>query len=262
MDRIRGDRFEDTDDALHGQSITLSAVVVVLPDMYQPGHRRFAVDDPAATLAELCRHVPATLVTLNGGTLRATILPMIFDAADGAHGTLRGHLARGNPQWRDFEPDVGALAIFDGPDAYITPSWYEEKRATGKVVPTWNYVTVQARGTLRLRHEPEWLVAHVRRLVDRHEQHRAEPWSVDDAPAGYVETQARAIVGLEIEIESLEAKRKLSQNRSDADIAGVIDGLAIGDPIEQAVADQMRTEPGPGHRPESGPAPRPESGQT
>jgi len=212
--------------------------------MYQPGHNRFQVEDPAAELLELCRHVPATLVTLNGGSLRASILPMLFDPADGLHGTLRGHLARGNPQWRDFDAAVGALAIFDGPDAYITPAWYEEKRATGKVVPTWNYVTIQARGPLRLRHEPDWLVPHVRRLVERHEAARTEPWSVDDAPAGYIENQARAIVGLELEIVSLEAKRKLSQNRSAADVVGVIEGLSVGDPMEQSVATEMRSEGG------------------
>ncbi len=210
--------------------------------MYQPAHNRFAVDDPAVLLAELCARVPATLVTLGADGLRASILPMLFDPEDGEHGTLRGHLARPNPQLRDFDPEIEALAIFDGPDAYITPAWYEEKRLTGKVVPTWNYTTVQVHGTLSTRREPEWLVAHVRRLVERHEAGRADPWSVDDAPEGYVETQARAIVGLELRISRLEAKRKLSQNRSAADFAGVIEGLTAGSPVEQAVADEMRTE--------------------
>jgi transcriptional regulator len=107
-------------------------------------------------------------------------------------------------------------------------------------VPTWNYVTVQAQGRLTLHHEPEWLLPHVRRLVERHEAGRSDPWSIDDAPDGYVEGQARAIVGLELRIETLEAKRKLSQNRSDADIAGTIEGLAAGMPAEQAVAAEMR----------------------
>jgi transcriptional regulator len=207
--------------------------------MYQPGHRRFVVTDPVALLTEMATHVPATLVTLNAGHLRATILPMLFDPEDGTQGTLRGHFARGNPQWRDFDATVDALAIFDGPDSYITPAWYEEKRATGKVVPTWNYVTVQARGTLLLRHEPDWLEAHVRRLVDRHEAGRAEPWSIDDAPEGYIRGQARAIVGFELDVRTLEAKRKLSQNRSSEDIAGVIAGLGAGDAPEQAVAAEM-----------------------
>ena len=209
--------------------------------MYQPAHQRFATD-AAALLTELAPHVPATLVTLGPDGLRASILPMLFDPEDGPHGTLRGHLARGNPQWRDFEPGVDALAIFDGPDAYVTPSWYEEKRLTGKVVPTWNYVTVQAHGSLTLRHEPEWLVEHVRRLVERHEAARAEPWSVDDAPDGYIEGQARAIVGLELRISRLEGKRKLSQNRSAEDFTGVRDALATGSPAERAVSAEMRRE--------------------
>jgi transcriptional regulator len=209
--------------------------------VYQPSHKRFATD-AAALLTELAPRVPATLVTLGPDGLRASVLPMLFDAADGPHGTLRGHLARPNPQWRDVDPAVEALAIFDGPDAYVTPSWYEEKRATGKVVPTWNYVTVQAHGTLTLRHEPEWLVEHVRRLVDRHEGARAEPWSIDDAPDGYVETQARAIVGLELRVTRLEGKRKLSQNRSAEDFAGVRDALTDGSPTERAVAAEMRRE--------------------
>ncbi|MDQ3938603.1 MAG: FMN-binding negative transcriptional regulator [Chloroflexota bacterium] len=210
--------------------------------MYQPAHNRFTVADRATLLSELAAHVPATLVTLGAQGLRASILPMLFDPQDGDHGTLRGHLARPNPQWRDFDAEIEALAIFDGPDAYISPAWYEEKRLTGKVVPTWNYTTVHARGSLTVRHEPEWLVAHVRRLVERHEASRAEPWSIDDAPVGYVETQVRAIVGLELRISRLEAKRKLSQNRSAADFDGVIAGLTAGSPVERAVAEQMRVE--------------------
>jgi len=200
------------------------------------------VGDPAALLAELAAHVPATLVTLGAEGLRASILPMLFDPEDGDHGTLRGHLARPNPQWRDMNADIEALAIFDGPDAYISPAWYEEKRLTGKVVPTWNYSTVQARGSLFLRRGAEWLVAHVRRLVERHEADRQQPWSIDDAPAGYIQTQARAIVGLELRISRLEAKRKLSQNRSAEDFQGVIAALSEGSPSERAVADDMRTE--------------------
>jgi transcriptional regulator len=211
--------------------------------MYQPAHGHFAVADPAVLLAELVRQVPATLVTLGEDGLRASILPMLFDADDGDHGTLRGHLARPNPQWRDAGSGVEALAIFDGPDAYVSPALYEEKRLTGKVVPTWNYVTILAHGTLVARPEPEWLLPHVRRLVERHEAGRAEPWSIDDAPDGYVETMVRAIVGLELRITRLEAKRKLSQNRSAADIEGVIAGLAGGSPQDQAIAAEMDREP-------------------
>lgn len=196
-------------------------------------------------LSALLREFPATLVTLNSDGLQATLLPMLFDADDGELGTLRGHIARGNPQWRSLLPDSEALAMVTGPEAYISPSWYDEKRRTGKVVPTWNYVTVQARGRLELRHEPDWLVAHVARLVERHEQQRAQPWLIEDAPADYIASQARAIVGLELRVSSLDAKRKLNQNRSTADFRGVIDGLSEGSPRERAVADEMKNEASP-----------------
>jgi transcriptional regulator len=132
--------------------------------MYQPAHRKFVVENPAALLSELCAVVPATLVTHGPGGFRASILPMLFDPDDGPHGMLRGHLARGNPQWREIEASIGAggdgageaLAIFDGPDAYVSPAWYMEKRLTGKVVPTWNYVTVQAHGTVTTVHDVDW----------------------------------------------------------------------------------------------------------
>ncbi len=216
--------------------------------MYQPAHGKFEVDDPAGLLAELCAVVPATLVTHGPDGFRASILPMLFDPEDGPHGTLRGHLARGNPQWREIEAAIAAggdgageaLAIFDGPDAYVSPAWYPEKQLTGKVVPTWNYVTVQAHGTLTTIHDPDWLIPHVARLVDRHEFGRPDPWALSDAPEDYVRSQARAIVGLELRITRLEGKRKLSQNRSDADIEGAIDGLEERSAREIAVADAMR----------------------
>jgi transcriptional regulator len=216
--------------------------------MYQPGHRKFEVEDPAALLAELSAIVPATLVTHGQDGFRASILPMLFDPDEGPNGMLRGHLARGNPQWRDIEGAIAAgadgaaeaLAIFDGPDAYVSPAWYEEKRLTGQVVPTWNYLTVQAHGTITTRHDPDWLIPHVGRLVGRHESGRSDPWALTDAPADYVRTQARAIVGLELRITRLEAKAKLSQNRSAADIDGTIEGLEHGTPREGDVATAMR----------------------
>jgi transcriptional regulator len=218
--------------------------------VYQPGHGKFEVEDPAALLRELCAVVPATLVTHGRDGFRASILPMLFDSDDGPNGTLRGHLARGNPQWREIEASTAAggkspaeaLAIFDGPGAYVSPAWYEEKRLTGKVVPTWNYVTIQAHGTITTIHDTDWLIPHVGRLVARHEAGRAHPWALTDAPADYVATQARAIVGLELRIARLEAKAKLSQNRSTADIAGAIEGLRTGTPQERAVAEAMRRE--------------------
>ena len=218
--------------------------------MYQPSHHRFEVDDPVALLAELAAVGPATLVTIGTDGLRASILPMLFDPEGGPNGTLRGHLARPNPQWRDIALDIGAdvtsgiesLAIFNGPDAYVSPAWYKEKQRTGKVVPTWNYVTVLAHGSITVHREPEWMLAHVRQLTDRHEAGRPDPWSIDDTPDGYVETQAKAIVGLELRISRLEAKRKLTQNRSAADFEGTMAGLSTGSPREVAVADEMGRE--------------------
>jgi transcriptional regulator len=216
--------------------------------MYQPAHGKFEVEDATAYLSALCAVVPATLVTHGPDGFRASILPMLFDRDDGPHGTLRGHLARGNPQWREIEASIAAdgdgageaLAIFDGPDAYVSPSGYEEKRLTGKVVPTWNYVTVQAHGTISTIHDPDWLIPHVGRLVERHEAGRPDPWALTDAPEDYVRTQARAIVGLELRLTRVEAKAKLTQNRSAADIEGTIEGLSAGTAGERAVAEEMR----------------------
>lgn len=208
--------------------------------MYQPGHERFTVPDPAALLADLSARLPATLVSHGAEGFRASILPMLFYAAEGEGGILRGHLARANPHWKQFlDAKVDAIAIFNGPDAYISPAWYEEKRLTGKVVPTWNYTTVVVHGTIETHQEPEWLLPHVRALVDRHEAGRPKPWSIDDAPDGYVETQVRAIVGLEFRIARIDAKRKLTQNRNEADIAGTIAGLLAGTPAERALAADM-----------------------
>jgi transcriptional regulator len=212
--------------------------------MYQPGHGRFAVDDPAAELARLVEAAPATLVTLSPDGLVASILPVLFDRGpdDGPLGTIRGHLARGNPQWRTSSGEVEALLIADGPDAYISPGWYATKRRTGRDVPTWNYVTVHARGPLLIHHDAAWLEDIVRRLSDRHEAGRAHPWSVDDAPRDYLESQLKAIAGVEIRLTGLEAKRKLSQNRLAEDVAGVVAGLGAGSPEEQAVAGEMGRE--------------------
>jgi transcriptional regulator len=207
--------------------------------LYQPAHDRFRVADPAAELARLAADVPATLVTLSHGGLVASILPMVVDLAAGV---LRGHLARANPQWRDMVPGVEALALFDGAETYVTPDWYETKRRTGKDVPTWNYVTVQVRGSLTVHHDETWLLHHLRALVDRQEASRPDPWSIDDPPEGYIANQARAIVGLELAITGIEAKRKLSQNRLGIDFDGVVVGLEAGSGRGRAVASEMRLE--------------------
>jgi len=167
----------------------------------------------------------ATLVTLTADGLIASHVPMLLDPEPGPYGTLLGHLARPNPQAKGALSGVEALAIFQGLDAYITPSWYETKRRTGKVVPTWNYETVHAYGPISFFNDPERLRAIVTRLTDRQEAARAQPWAVTDAPEDFVQMMLKGITGFVIPITRLEGKRKLSQNRPAEDVAGVVAGL-------------------------------------
>ena len=180
----------------------------------------------------------ANLVTVGAaGTtagLFATPLPFLLDPEAGPHGTLLGHLARANPQWRSFDPAVEALAMFQGPDSYITPSWYETKRETGKVVPTWNYVTVHAYGTLEVFEDAADLLEAVTRLTHRHEAARPDPWAVNDAPAPFIQSQLKGIVGIRLVITRIEGKWKMSQNRSVADRGGVVAGLAAEGRVDTA----------------------------
>jgi transcriptional regulator len=191
--------------------------------MYVPEHfaeRRVEVIHAAIRQAGL-----ATLVTTGREGLDASHLPLLLDPEPGPLGRLVGHVARANPQWSATPDGSEALAIFLGPDAYVTPSWYATKRETGRVVPTWNYVAIQAHGTVRFFHEPERLLELVTRLTDRHEQARPHPWRVSDAPPDYVEGLLQAIVGVELTVTRLEGKWKASQNRSEADRRGVAEGL-------------------------------------
>jgi transcriptional regulator len=165
----------------------------------------------------------ATLVTVTQDGLIASHVPMLLDADPAPYGTLVGHLARPNPQARGAIGE--ALAIFQGPEAYVTPSWYETKRATGKVVPTWNYVTIHAYGTVEFFNDPERLRDVVTRLTDRQEAPRAEPWAVTDAPADFIDVMLKGIVGFTLPISRLEGKWKMSQNRPAEDRAGVVAGL-------------------------------------
>ena len=191
--------------------------------MYIPAH--FAADD-AAVQDLLARHGAADLITLTEDGLLATMLPFAYEPAAGEHGTLLGHVARNNDQWR--KPALGeSLAIVRGPDAYISPSWYASKAEHGRVVPTWNYVTAHVYGHLVVHDDPEWVEGVVRRLTVKHETVKGEPvWSVDDAPRKFIDGQLRAIVGLELQITRVEAKAKLSQNRPEADVVGVVAGLS------------------------------------
>lgn len=182
----------------------------------------------------------ATLVTLGGDGLEASHLPVLLDADRGPYGTLLGHFSRANPQWSRIAPDVQALAIVTGPDAYVTPSWYETKRQTGKAVPTWNYVAIHAYGNLELFEDPEQLRSVVTRLTDRHEAGRPDAWAVGDAPEDFLQGMFKGIVGFRLPIARIEGKWKMSQNRSAEDRAGVVDGLrSEGGPEELAVAALM-----------------------
>jgi transcriptional regulator len=165
----------------------------------------------------------ATLVTQTADGLIASHVPMLLDVAPEPYGTLIGHLARPNPQARGAIGE--ALAIFQGPEAYITPSWYATKRATGKVVPTWNYVAIHAYGTLELFDDRERLRDVVTRLTERQEAGRTDPWAVSDAPADFTEAMLKGIVGFALPVTRLEGKWKMSQNRPAEDRAGVIAGL-------------------------------------
>ena len=179
-----------------------------------------------------------TLVTLGPDGMEATHLPMLVDPEPAPFGTLKGHVARANPQWRRALGDVQALAIFLGPDAYITPAWYETKRQTGKVVPTWNYVAIHAYGPLSFYEDADRLLALVTKLTETHEAGRAQPWAVSDAPKDFIAGMLKAIVGFELPIARLEGKWKMSQNRPPADRTGVVAGLtAEGGAGEAAVAE-------------------------
>ncbi|MER2604424.1 MAG: FMN-binding negative transcriptional regulator [Siculibacillus sp.] len=204
----------------------------------------FAEDDVAVLHALIASAPLATLVAFDGDGLLADHVPVRLDPTRGRFGTLTGHLARANPQARADAEGRPVLVVVTGPNAYVSPSWYPSKRETGRVVPTWNYVAVHAHGRLRLFDDPDRLAALVADLTRAHEQDRPAPWSLDDAPAEYIRAQLKGIVGFEIEIERLEGKRKLSQNRSPADRAGVIAALvASPSPSDRALAEAMIASP-------------------
>jgi transcriptional regulator len=191
--------------------------------MYQPPH--FREDRLEIQHALIGAHPLGLLVTSGRTGLLANPIPFVLEPDASPLGTLKAHLSRANAQWRDFDPDLEALVVFQGPEAYITPSWYEAKREHGKVVPTWNYAMVQAYGRMRTVDDPEWLLRQISALTARQEAARPEPWAVGDAPASFVAAQIKGIVGIEIEIARIEGKWKVSQNRSEADRRGVAAGL-------------------------------------
>lgn len=210
--------------------------------MYLPKH--FAQHDVAALHTLIQQHPLATLVTVGPDGPTADHIPLELDASAGPHGTLRGHVARANPLWQ-AAAGTPVLAVFHGPQAYVTPSWYPSKAATHKVVPTWNYAVVHAQGVLRAVEDAPWLHTLVSRLTGHQEATRAEPWAVGDAPEDFVQSLLRVIVGIEIPLTALVGKWKVSQNRSEADRLGVAQGLAEqGGSGAQAMAALVR--PGEG----------------
>lgn len=175
---------------------------------------------------ELVRtHPLGLLVTSGAGGLMATQIPFLVYPDEGEHGTLRAHIARANPHWKELSGVSECLVAFQGVQGYITPSWYASKQTTHEVVPTWNYVAVQAFGAPRIVEDAAWLRRQIDDLTNSQESGRTQPWKVTDAPAAFIETQLKAIVGIEIPISRIDGKRKMSQNRPEADRMGVIAGL-------------------------------------
>jgi transcriptional regulator len=181
-------------------------------------------------------HPLASLVTMGQDGLFASHLPMVLERGAGRQGLLKGHLSRANRQWHDLVPAVEALAIFAGPQHYISPSWYPEKAETGKVVPTWNYIVVHVYGALRIIEDQQWLLDHLHALTTVHEASSSTPWKVSDAPADYVASLTKGIVGVELPIARIEGKWKVSQNQPERNRAGILDGLErLGTPESLAM---------------------------
>jgi transcriptional regulator len=221
--------------------------------MYVPAHFQPPHGDPAGALVDLLARAPlADLITsarrADGSIeMTATPLPLLYDPDRGPLGTLVGHVARNNPHWQlAVDADTGSdgadsLVILRGPDAYISPTWYASTAEHGRVVPTWNYLTVHVHGRLVAHDDVDWTYAAVRRLTEHFEAGFTPPWTVDDPPERFLAGQLRAIVGVEVVITSIEAKYKLGQNRAEADVNGAVAGLAAGSASDQAVAADMAT---------------------
>ena len=204
--------------------------------MYQPPH---FMEERLEVQHALIRSHPFGLLISNGvDGPEANGVPFLLKVGAGQYGTLKVHVARANPQWRNLDGQK-VLVVFQGPQVYVSPSHYETKRETGKVVPTWNYVMVQARGIARVHEDAEWLKAQIAALTQMHEKSRAEPWAVSDAPTAYIDSQIKGIVGIEIVIETIEGKWKVSQNRPEADRRGVAVGLEGDKPDMAALVKQF-----------------------
>jgi transcriptional regulator len=191
--------------------------------MYLP--ELFAETDEDVMRALIAAHPLGLLISASETGVQANPVPFLVSADNGVT-RLRAHLARANPQWRHIGDGASVLVVFQGSDTYITPSWYQSKTEHGKVVPTWNYAMVQARGAATVRPDPDWLIGQVEDLTERHEADRPDPWKVGDAPERFIEIQLRGIVGLEIEVSAMAGKWKVSQNRPEGDRKGVHAGLS------------------------------------
>jgi transcriptional regulator len=207
--------------------------------MYQPlPHRQEQLEAQHALIRS---HPLGLLISHGANGLEANSIPFLIDPQASKLGTLQAHMARANGQWRALDAASDVLVVFRGADHYITPGWYETKRETGKVVPTWNYVMVQARGRPRVIEDAVWLRAQIAALTKKHESARPAPWAVGDAPEAFIAMQIKAIVGVEIEIAEISGKWKVSQNRPAADRIGVVAGLeALGEEASVEMASIVR----------------------
>lgn len=205
--------------------------------MYLPSLFR---EDRLEVLHAFIRSHPLGLLISHASSgLVANLLPFVLKNGEGERGVLQAHMARANPQWRELD-DQPVLVVFRGPDAYVSPTLYATKKETGKVVPTWNYAMVQARGKAKLRDQGDWLTPQLNALTTAREAARPQPWSVSDAPADYIEAQKKAIVGIEIDIAVLEGKWKVSQNQPEANRRSVVAGFSLEESTRE-MAELVRT---------------------
>lgn len=205
--------------------------------MYQPPH--FREESLEAQHELIRRHPLGLLVSAGPGGLMANPIPFLLDDGAAPLGVLRCHLSKANAQWRELEALEECLVVFQGPQAYVTPSWYATKQETGKVVPTWNYATVQVRARPQVMHDGGWIRRHVGDLTDMNEGRYPAPWAVEDAPESFVASQIKGIVGIELAITGIDGKWKMSQNRSAADRAGVAAGLSVQGGEDAAVGKMV-----------------------
>ena len=210
--------------------------------MYVPRH--FAESDPGRMRQLVRAHPLGALVTLTPAGPDANHIPFVLHDEPAPYGELHGHIARRNPLWKEHSGGLQALVIFTGPEHYVSPSWYPSKKESARVVPTWNYAVVHAHGKLRFVEDPVWMRAHLEELTVSHEATLRDPWALTDAPPDYIEKMMGAIVGLEIRLTRLVGKFKLSQNRTDRDREGVIDGLMREETDSAMAMARLMREPG------------------